>query len=332
MRSRSCCGVLAIGLLVVVLLVVCLCAVAYSLTGPSPACRNPATGLAQAGDSARTLTSGGIERCYLLHVPPGYDPAQPIPLVISLHGFASRPEGQRDLSQWNEIADRATFAVAYPQGTHAPLRWNSFPESGAGGVDDVQFMRNMLADAAEIVAVDPSRIYVNGMSNGGAMTHRLACDLADRVAAFGNVAGPAIDPPDSCNPTRPVPIIAFFGTADPLVRYEGGRTAGIGWLQRIAQLTGGSMPTLNMMPAEKWIAGWAERNGCNLTPEPIPASGDVHGIRYTGCQDNAEVVFYTIEGGGHTWPGGNPIPVGKTSQNIDASETMWDFFQAHPLP
>ncbi|MBN1138928.1 MAG: hypothetical protein JXM73_20250 [Anaerolineae bacterium] len=332
MRSRSCCGVLAIGLALVVLLTVCLCVFAYSLTGPSPACRHPAGGPAQPGDSVRTLISGGIERCYLLHAPPGYDPSQPIPLVVSLHGFACRPEGQRDLSQWNEIADRETFAVAYPQGTHTPLRWNSFPESGVGGVDDVQFMRDMLADVARIVTVDPARIYVNGMSNGGAMTHHLACNLADQVAAFGNVAGPSLDPPDACNPARPVPIIAFYGTSDPLVRYEGGQTMGVQWIHRLAQLTGGSVPKLNMMPAEKWIAGWAERNGCSLTPEPIPANGDARGIRYTGCRDNAEVVFYTIKGGGHTWPGGNPIPVGKTSQDIDASETMWEFFKAHPLP
>jgi len=319
-------------LVLVLLLVVCLCAVAYSLTGPSSACRNPATGPALPGDSVRTLISGGLERCYLLHVPPGYDPSRPIPLVVSLHGFASRPEGQRYLSQWDETADRETFAVAYPQGTHTPLRWNSFPESATGGVDDLQFMRDMLADVADIVTLDPSRIFVNGMSNGGAMTHRLACDLADRVAAFGNVAGPALDPPDACNPTRPVPIIAFFGTSDPLVPYEGGRTMGVSWIHRLAQLTGGSIPQLTMMPAEKWIAGWAERNGCSLTPEPIQAGGDVRGIRYTGCQDNAEVVFYTIEGGGHTWPGGRPIYVGKTSRDIDATETMWEFFKAHPLP
>lgn len=332
MRSRNCCAVSAIGLVLILLLAVCLCAAALSLTGPSNACRRPATGPAQAGDSARAVISGGLERCYLLHVPPKYDPSQSIPLVVSIHGFASRPEGQRNFSRWDGIADRETFVVAYPQGTHTPLRWNSFPESSIGGVDDVQFMRDMLVDVAKIVPVDPSRIYVNGMSNGGAMTHRLACDLAGQVAAFGVVAGPSIDPPESCNPPRPAPIIAFFGTADPLVRYEGGQTMGGTWIERIAQLTGGSLPMLKMMPAEKWAAGWAERNGCNLTPEPIPAHGDVRGIRYTGCRDNAEVVFYTIEGGGHTWPGGNPIPVGKTSRDIDASETMWGFFKAHPLP
>ena len=332
MRSRGCCSVLAIGLVLVVLLVVCLCAVAFSFTGPSTACRHPATGPAQPGDSVRTLISGGIERCYLLHLPPSYDSSQPIPVVVSLHGFASRPEGQRDLSQWNVIADRETFAVAYPQGTHTPLRWNSFPSSATSGVDDVQFMRDMLVDVANIVTVDSSRIYVNGMSNGGATTHRLACDVADRVAAFGDVAGPALDPPDPCNPTRPVPIIAFFGTSDPLVPYKGGRTVGGAFIQRLAQLTGGSLPSMTMMPAEKWAASWAERDGCSLTPEPIPTTGDVRGIRYTGCRDNAEVVFYTIEGGGHTWPGGNPIPVGKTSHDIDASETMWEFFKTHPLP
>jgi polyhydroxybutyrate depolymerase len=86
-------------------------------------------------------------------------------------------------------------------------------------------------------------------------------------------------------------------------------------------------------PIEAWIAGWAARNGCDLTPQGIPATGDASGIRYTGCQDDAEVVLYTIDGGGHTWPGGNAIPlVGKTSQDINASATMWEFFQAHLLP
>jgi polyhydroxybutyrate depolymerase len=149
------------------------------------------------------------------------------------------------------------------------------------------------------------------------MSFLLACAMSDRIAAVGIVAGALPVSLEDCQPSRPVPAMMFHGTDDPIVPYGGGQ------LRRE-----GSLPSI-----PEWAAMLAERNGCSETPQTIPAQGAVRGSEYTGCA--ADVIFYTIEGGGHTWPGGNPIPVwiaGKTSMDIDATRTLWDFFQQHPLP
>ena len=116
------------------------------------------------------------------------------------------------------------------------------------------------------------------------------------------------------------PTIVFHGTADPIVPYEGG-------------LVDNGRFTFPAIP--DWVAGLAQYNGCTATPAELPSIGSVSGIRYENCTQDAEVIFYTITGGGHSWPGGNPLPeflAGPTSQDIDATQTMWEFFQQHPLP
>ncbi|MBU1877432.1 MAG: hypothetical protein KJ734_00625, partial [Chloroflexi bacterium] len=225
-----------------------------------------------------------------------------------------------------ELAAREGFLVAYPQGTSWPQRWNAGATWNAG-VDDVQFFRDLLDDVAGIAAVDRSRVYVNGFSNGGGMTVRIACEAADQVAAIGTVAAAVVDLQD-CAPARPVPVIAFHGTADPIVPYEGGDMQGRP-LRQGADLT--LAPTY-FVGAEAWTTHWAAGNGCNPTAQPILPQGDVKGVRYSGCDQGADVILYTIEGGGHTWPGGAPIPgVGKTSRDIDATAEMWRFFQMYTL-
>lgn len=318
-------------LAVAALLALGLAAVAYWVAGPSATCRGAVEGPARPGTTNRVVRSGGMERCYLLYVPASYDPSQPAPVVLSLHGFASLPQGQHHLARWEKVADREGFWVVYPQGTGFPLRWNAFPALSPSPVDDVQFISDLLADLASIAAVDPARVYASGMSNGGSMAHRLACDLSDTIAAAGVVAGPAVNPPDDCMPSRPVPMMAFYGTADPLVPYEGGgRFYGVlARRQALSPDQADSEPTF--LPAEQWIANWAERNGCDPTPESIAPHGDASGQRYVDCRAGSDVIFYTIDGGGHTWPGGSNISLGKTSSDIDASQTMWEFFKDHPL-
>jgi polyhydroxybutyrate depolymerase len=139
------------------------------------------------------------------------------------------------------------------------------------------------------------------------------------------VAAAVVDPQD-CAPGPPVPVLAFHGTTDPIVPYEGGDMRGRP-LREGADLT--RAPT-HFLGAEEWTAKWAEGNGCAPEPESIPPQGDVRGERYTRCTQDAEVILYTIEDGGHTWPGGVPIPiVGKTTRAIDATEEMWHFFRMH---
>ena len=159
-------------------------------------------------------------------------------------------------------------------------------------------------------------MYINGLSNGGGMTHHMACVLADKIAAVGTVAGAYTAIPGGCVPARPIPVITFHGQRDNIVAYNGS-------------------DRINLEPVGEWAATWAARNGCDETPEPIEGTiGAVTGVRYINCDDNAEVVFYTIADAGHTWPGAEalfPLLLGEASQDIDASETMWEFFKEHPI-
>ncbi|MCC6804244.1 MAG: hypothetical protein IT319_15285, partial [Anaerolineae bacterium] len=223
-----------------------------------------------AGSSAHEIESGGMTRAYQMYVPTGYDPAQPTPLVISLHGFAGNPREQERDSGWDAIAEREGFLVVYPAGTGSPGRWNAgqreIPgvrerarglfQQFLGGffetvqVDDVAFIRDLIAELQAFYCIDPARVYVNGMSNGGGMTNRLACEAADVFAAAGMVAGAYTDF-GGCDPSRPIPVIAFHGVKDPIVPYEG-------------------VGEIRFPAVESWVADWAARDQCNAVPETIP--------------------------------------------------------------
>jgi polyhydroxybutyrate depolymerase len=326
MASRT--SRIVVVIVVGVVIVGCIIAgVTYWMVGPSLQCMLPTSGPAQAGWSARTLVSGGMDRCYHLYVPTSYDPAQPVPLVVSYHGWLSNSNTNSALTGWSKVAEQEGFLVAFPQGTSFPQRWNSGPTWGVSDVDDEQFFLDLLDDLAATAAIDSERIYVNGFSNGGGMSVHLGCRATDRMAAMGSVAGAVVEM-DDCSPTRPLPVMAFHGTADPLVPYEGGPEPG--WMAR----NGAKVihaPGFFVAPAD-WVAHWVANNGCDTSPETIPPQGDASGIRYTNCDMGAGVVFYTIEGGGHAWPGGMPLPfVGKTSKDIDATEELWAFFQEQSL-
>lgn len=284
-----------------------------------PGCAAPGIRYMMGQVIPRVLQIDGQDRDYLVYVSTRYDPTQPTPLVFNLHGFASNPQQEMDASRMNIPAEIENFIAVYPQGTGFPLRWSAyltgrFASMNDHPVDDVGFISALIDSLESEYCIDPARIYVTGLSNGGGMTHRLACELADRIAAIGTVAG-AYPPLDmACNPSRPVPVIAFHGDADPIVPYLGSES--------------------DFPPIQDWAAAWAARNGCDADPEVLPPSGSVTGIHYGSCDANADVILYTVGGGGHTWPGGNPFPefiAGPTSEDIDATRVMWDFFTAHPM-
>jgi polyhydroxybutyrate depolymerase len=267
-------------------------------------------------------TAGGLRK-YLIYVPESYDPLTPTPLVISIHGFVQWPAHQQSMSGWNLLANEHGFLVVYPQGTGFPLRWSSQPFSNDPEAinRELQFFSNLLDELSQNYNVDPSRIFVNGMSNGGGMTHLLACEMADRITAIGGVAGAYLYPWDLCQPSRPVPVIAFHGVNDNIVPYDGGGTNSTNFDYEFA-------------PVETWAANWARKNGCADRPENIPAIGKTSGIHFTNCDLNAEVIFYSVEDGGHTWPGGKALPTwiaGYTTGDINASELMWHFFSKYSL-
>jgi len=265
-----------------------------------------------------SIVSSGLEREYLVYVPKSYNPSRPTPLVISMHGGAMWPASQKETSQWNRVADEHGFIVVYPSGVsgRGPRAWRA--GGGPGLMRDVRFISELIDTLRASYNIDSTRVYANGLSNGGGMTFALSCTLSDRIAAVGVVAPAIFMPWPYCMDRRAVPMIAFHGTADHAVPYHGGKS----WVAPNA------FPDI---PA--WTEKWAERNRCGRPVDSLVAT-DVTRREYTSCADGAAVVLYTVLEGGHTWPGGGPLPewfVGTTSNSIDATSLMWAFFQERQL-
>ena len=273
-----------------------------------------------ANRSNGAFVSSGRKREYLLYVPHSYDPTRPTPLVISLHGAALWGAAQKETSRWNEAAEHDGFIVVYPSaaGGSGPPIWHV--DRGAGLVKDVAFISALIDTLRADYSIDSTRIYANGLSNGGGMAFVLSCMLSDRIAAVGLVAAAQTLEWSWCTDHRPVSMIAFHGTADRMIPYNGGPSP---------------IPNTEVFPSiPTWTANWARRNRCGATPVDSVIAPDVTRREYPDCADGAAVVLYTIRGGGHTWPGGKPLPewfVGPTSTSIDATSLMWAFFRAHPL-
>ena len=266
-----------------------------------------------------SFVSSGDKRDYLLYVPRSYDPTRPTPLVISMHGAGLWGAAQRETSQWNELADSQGFIVVYPSGIGGKGVRSWHVEPGAGLMKDVRFISELIDTLKVSYNIDSTRIYANGLSNGGGMSFALSCMLSDRIAAVGMVAAAQTLPWNWCTDHRPVPMIEFHGTADPEIPYNGGSS----WIS--------PRPFPNV---PRWTANWARRNRCGATPIESTAAADVIRRTYTNCADDATVVLYTVQGGGHTWPGGTPLPkwfVGRTTHSVDATRLMWAFFSEHPL-
>ena len=263
------------------------------------------------------MTVDGEVRRYLLYVPKSYDPAKATPLVISIHGYAEWPAHQRDISGWNKLADRYGFIVVYPSGTAFPRHWRASGISES--YKDVDFISALIDRISADYHIDPARIYANGLSNGGGMSFMLSCTLADRVAAVGSVSGAYLFPWSQCQTERPVPLIAFHGTADPIVPFTGGPSKSFNYPFP-------DIPT--------WVAQYAAHNGCK-TLQLVASINEVSGEQFSSCTQGSDVVFYTLAGDGHTWPGStSPMPekmVGKTSHSIDATDLIWQFFEQHPF-
>ena len=267
-----------------------------------------------------SFVSSGEKRDYLLYVPRSYDRHSPTPLVISMHGAGLWGAAQRETSQWNELADKQRFIVVYPSGIGGKGVRIWRVEPGPGLMKDVRFISDLIDTLKTSYNIDPTRIYANGLSNGGGMSFALSCTLSNRIAAVGMVAAAQTLPWRWCTDHRAVPMIAFHGTADPEVPYNGGSS----WVS----------PETVSEHASRWTANWARRNRCGANPVESTVAADVTRRAYTNCADNADVVLYTVHGGGHTWPGGTPLPkwfVGRTTRSIDATRLMWVFFSEHPL-
>ena len=271
-----------------------------------------AVGCRHAG--SETLKVGTTGRHYEVFVP---SDAQDLPLVIALHGGGSTARQMEKFSRFDEVAAREGFVVVYPDGIDHHWSDGRIPN----GVDDVAFIGALIDEMATLHHIDRHRVYATGISNGGMMSYRLACDLPDRIAAIAPVAGnvPAVVP---CTPGHPVSVLAINGTADPLVPYGGGQVV----------KTRGAV-----LAASASVAIFARADGCGdatSTEEPDTAPDD--GSRTTrtqfACPGKLDVELLTLTGGGHTWPGGvQYLPkrfIGPVSRDFDATERIWSFFAA----
>ena len=290
-------------------------ALALCAGGSLPAQSHPPEG------TRRTIRAGGTERSYLLHRPSSLPVDRSLPLLLVFHGAGGQGAGMARHTGLAGLGVQRGYAVVHPDGIDR--RWND-GRGNSGAQDDVGFIRALLDSLGWELPVDARRIYAAGISNGAGFAYRLACDLPGVFAGIAAVAGaPAAALEERCAATRPVSVVAFQGTRDPLMPYQGGNVA---------------VRRGRVLSAPRSAALFAEVNGCapepTVTTEPDTATDGttIHRSAYTGCGDGREVVLYTIEGGGHTWPGGPPVGrrVGRVTQDIDASRVMLDFFDRYP--
>lgn len=285
---------------------------------------NICSGAAKAGgkDFSGELASGGRARTYLLHAPASYDGSKAVPLLIALHGGGGNADHMRKISGVDALSDREGFIAVYPDGTgqskNMMLTWNAgrcCAYAMDKKVDDVGFIRDLIAEMKKKYKIDGSGIFVTGFSNGGMLAYRLACEMPDVLAAVAPVSGSL---ETECEPSAPVSMVIFHGTDDNNVPFEGG--VGKKALVRLAK-----------KPVSYAVSFWAEHNKCKGGPERS-GKGNIVVEKYGVCEKGTEVVLYKIIGGTHSWPGGKRVYAveDEPTAEISATETMWAFFKAHP--
>jgi polyhydroxybutyrate depolymerase len=270
-----------------------------------------------AGTSARELVVDGVTRRYLLHAGGAAKPGRP--LVLVLHGWGGSAAGieRRTRGTFDELADRDGAVVAYPEALGDPRRWNDGWDMGQRGVappDDLRFLAVLIDALTAEFGVDRTRVFASGLSNGASMVYRLACERPELVAAVAPVSGSM--PRDLVRASAqgaPVSILGMHGTEDHMVPFDDSIRDG--------------------------LSAWVKRDGCPAQPAssrlPDADPGDGTQTRvdvYAPCAAGTAVAFYTIDGGGHAWPGGDPPWFkrrGRTARDFDAGVVIWDFFRAH---
>jgi polyhydroxybutyrate depolymerase len=328
-RARFiCCG--ASILLASSILAACTSNVPPSVTAstPLPSSTHLPTTLPN-GELAYKLTVGGLSRAYEVHIPSSTGDRAGLPVVFLFHGRGGTAERMRDIAHFDATSNQNGFLAVYPEGyLHT---WNdgvvNTPAKKAG-IDDVAFVTAMIRQLVVDHKIDRTRVFATGLSNGGIFTERLGCQLAGMITAIAPVAGTM---PSYlariCHPGRPMPVLEIHGTSDPLVPFRGGQLAG-------GRLGG------PMLSVHDTIASWRAVDSCSGSPVTTqlprrpsdPTSTTVE--TSASCAGGSSVVLYTVNGGGHTWPGGQQyLPVrliGATTRTFDASQTIWDFFATVP--
>lgn len=280
-----------------------------------------------AGDYTFTFKHGKKTRQYMVHVPTSYNAAQATPMVLSLHGGGGNMSYQATENYYHLIStsERAGFIAVFPNGySRFPngklATWNAGICCGNArdkDIHDVGFIKQVISDMKARANIDAKRIYANGMSNGGMMSYRLACELADSMAAIASVAG--TDGTLQCNPSRPISILHIHALDDDHVLFNG--SSGVE-----------SKTHADFISVPDTISKWVKLNACNPTPQRVLTVKGAYCDLYSDCKSNTQVKLCVTETGGHSWPGGTKVRGGAAgSTAINANDLIWSFYQQHTL-
>lgn len=282
-----------------------------SATGPATGTASTTAGSIPAGTSSYTLQVDGQTRTYLSYRPANV--SEPAPLVMMLHGgFGSAAQAESSYG-WDPEADSGLFVVVYPDGDGRA--WNvgggCCGAPGRTNVDDVAFLSAVVRNVESTMSIDTSRIFATGISNGGMMAYRLACDT-ELFAAIGADSATLLG---DCPSPHPLSVLAIHGTADQNIPYDGGQGSGF------AKIDGPSIPDVNRL--------WRTAESC--APPVSTTSGQVTTSTAT-CPDSRTVELITIAGAGHQGPGSTKGRQGADTPfaGLDATAVIWTFFTAHP--
>ena len=253
------------------------------------------------------LVSDGTHRTYLMHLPAGEAAGRRYPLVLAFHGRGETPS---QLESYSDL-DRLSAVIVYPAGAAGAggkRTWQGNPYS-APGVDDVTFTSDIISAVERSTCVDQTRIDATGKSDGAGFLALLACQLSDRIAAIAPVAGAFYQQPHPCQSARPVSVLNFHGTADPVITYDGD-------------------PDRQLLSVAAFLQDWTGVNQCTGTPTTVLEQADILETQWSHCAQGSTVVNYQIIGGGHTWPGATRTSgPGTTTHTIDATTLIGQFFQ-----
>jgi polyhydroxybutyrate depolymerase len=275
------------------------------------------------GGQVKTITvrPGVVRRTARLYVPSSLPKGKRVPLVVVLHGGFGAADGAAKQTGFDAQAERGKFLVVYPQGL---LRsWNAGICCGpaqSNDVDDVRFIERLLDRLEADYPIDTHRVYATGISNGGMMAYRLACEAADRFAAIAPVS--ATLAVSGCRPSQPVALLHIHGLQDHNVPFTGG--VGSKALQK---------QSVNYPPVRAGIDSFVQANACSPTPSR-KVDGKVTTETWHSCHARGTVELITISDGGHAWPGGQRMSnvLDAPSTALDATARIWAFFAAHPRP
>ncbi|MCX7728755.1 MAG: T9SS type A sorting domain-containing protein [Bacteroidia bacterium] len=262
-----------------------------------------------------SIFSGGKYRTYKLYIPANYTGTLSVPLILNLHGYTSNASQQQTYSNFMPIADTAGFLMVYPQGVQDSYG-NPFWNAGTVAtsiVNDTLFLNQLIDFLKLTYNINLSKVYVTGLSNGGFMSHYMACFCNRKITAIASVAGTFFNFWTNCSPGKIVPVMHIHGTADPTVPYNG---------------------NANMLGADSTVKRWVTKNACTPTPNysMVPntnisdGSTAEHYQYFISGNSKSIVEFYKINNGAHTWPG-SPYIIGTTNQDINASAEIWRFFR-----